>query len=92
VARKKKGIYNLKTMNINRIVDSYPTKWPEGFIREEQESLCKELGIDFDTYCEKLGVNTCMMRAGQTITYHCDVETAIRLCVENRDRRLSEWD
>ena len=34
-------------MNINRIVDSYPTKWPEGLTNKEQKELCKKLGIDY---------------------------------------------
>lgn len=77
---------------ISRLVDSHPTKYPNGYTLDDMKSLCKELSIDFNVFGEKLGVNTGMVIKGESVTYHCDVELAIRLCLENRDMTLLEWD
>ena len=77
---------------IKEKIESFPTKWPEGFTNEEEKKLCEELNIDYSKYCHKLGVNTCIVKEGESLTYHCDVELAVRLCLENRDKTLMEWD
>lgn len=73
-------------------VYEYKTKYKEGFIHDEIKSLCEEEGVDIDVFLDKLGVNTCIMRDGQMITYHCDVDLALRCCLENRDKNVFEWD
>lgn len=61
------------------------TKHKEGYTHDEILQLLKESPeIDPDTFFHNLGVNTCIMRDGELITYHCDVDFAIRCTRENR--------
>lgn len=73
-------------------INNYPTKHKEGFTPQEMVNLCKELKLDYNTFVEKLGINTGMLKGGDMLTFHCDVELAIRLIRENRDARPYEWD
>ena len=82
----------MEKINVSDFVYEYDTKHKEGFTNKEITSLCEKLSIDLEPFSKKLGVNTCMMIEGEIITYHCDVELAVRLCLENRERRLGEWD
>ena len=79
--------------NIDCLVYSYPTKYREGFIWEEQKELLTLFpNINQDKYWDAMRGNTCMMRDGHIITYHCDVVTALHCGIENRDITLAEWD
>lgn len=82
----------LNTKNIPDIVNGYPTKHKEGFTSEEIKTLIKDYNLDSDKFYEILGINTCMVIGGQTITYHCDIETTLYCMVENRNRLPGEWD
>jgi len=68
------------------------TKHKEGYTSLEMNNLCDKLGLDKPTFYDKLGVNTCMVINGEVITYHCDVELAVLLVIEDRDVTQSEWD
>ena len=77
---------------IRKKIESFPTKWSEGFTNEEEKKLCKELNVDYGEYCHKLGIHTCITKQGESLTYKSDVDLAVRLCLENRDKTLMEWD
>lgn len=79
-------------MDIEKIVYEYPTKYQEGFVRKEIKQLLTEHNLDEDAFYKALGVNTCMVMDGQTVTYHCDIAKAFYCVVENRDQTLEEWD
>ena len=78
--------------DLEKLVYDWPTKHKEGFTDEEQLDIISHMGCDKDTYFDKLEVNTCMMIDGETITYHCDVLTALRCTLENRNQTIFEWD
>ena len=78
--------------NIEDYIYNYPTKYKEGFTHGEMLIIIYENHLGKARFFDKLGVNTCMMRDGEIITYHCDVLLAARLCIENREMRWDEWD
>ena len=82
----------LNTKNIPKIVNNYPTKHKEGFTDKEINSLIKEYDLDPKKFYEKLGVNTSMAIEDEIITYHCDIELALRCVFEDRNKRPGEWD
>ena len=68
---------------------------PIGYSKEEITEMLKELGIPGQKFWEKFGVNTmamCPHDTARTLYYRVDVKTAIRCCVENRNKRMYEWD
>ena len=80
-------------MNLIEKIYNYPTKYKEGFINEEIENLLKEFpNIHKDKFNNALHGNTCMMKEGKIISYHCDILSAIRCGLENRDLTIWEWD
>lgn len=71
----------------------YKTKHKQGFTREEMVDLIQNhTNYDLEDFWDKLGVNTGMIIDGDYITYHCDVELALRLLRENRNINSFEWD
>ena len=73
-------------------IAEYKTKHEEGFIHSEIVDLCKHLGISSSDVYEKIGVHTCMMIDGETITYPQDVDLGIRCVLEDRDINIIEFD
>ena len=45
-----------------------------------------------DMFNDALMGNTCMVKDGKIVQYHCDIYKAIICGIENRGLRLSEWD
>ncbi len=82
----------LNSKNISEIINNYPTKYKEGFMESEVNSLLEKYGLDSKKFYEKLGVNTCIEIDGEILTYHCDIETALFCLIENRDKTIWEWD
>lgn len=78
--------------DLKKLVYEWPTKHKEGFTYNEQLDIISYMGCDKETYLDKLGINTCIVIDGETITYHCDILTALRCTLENRDKYLYEWD
>lgn len=73
-------------------VYNFKTKNKEGFTKEEMDTLLKEFpNINMDRFYDALST-TCMVIDGEIITYHCDVEMALRCGLENRNLRSWEWD
>lgn len=74
-------------------VNTYPVKSKWGFNPDELKEIISEFpDINMDKFNNAMMGNTCMMEEGQIITYPCDVVTALRCGIENRDINLSEWD
>ena len=83
----------MKSDLIKETVNNFPTKYEQGFIHKEILEIIKMFP---DVNMEKLNAafdgNTAMLIEDQIITYHCDVETALRCGIENRDIKIGEWD
>lgn len=75
-----------------KIVDTFHTKYEEGFNGEEIIRLLDENSVDKEVFFDKLGVNTGIIKCGCFLTYHCDIELALRCVFEGRNKRLGEWD
>lgn len=81
-------------MDLEKIVYDYHTKNEHGFTELEMEEFLKSLfpDINIGKYNEALIGITCMMIDEEIVIYRCDVLTALRCGVENRDMRQSEFD
>lgn len=74
-------------------VYGFKTKFEHGFTYQEIDELLKDFpSVSRDDFYEKLGINTCMIVEREVINYHCDVELALRCCIEKRDKSPYEWD
>ena len=84
---------NYSYSDLKELVYNYKTKHEAGFTHSEILELV-DMFPNFtpQEYYNALGVNTCMMIDGETITYHCDVLTALSMCVEGRDMTFYEFD
>lgn len=71
---------------------NYPTQYERGFTDEEISKVCEMYGVDRNEFSEKLGCVTCAMEDMKILIYHCDVELAIRCCLEKRNQTAEEWD
>lgn len=71
---------------------SYPTKYEIGFTSLEIKELLEKYKIDSEKFYTALGVNTCAVIDGETVTYHCDIEKGLRCVLENRQQNIMEWD
>jgi hypothetical protein len=89
---KDRGLYN--KVYLEEIVYKYPTKHMIGFTELEQKEMLDLFeNINMDKYNNAMMGNTCMMDAEDgIITYHCDVLTALKCAIENRNQTLLEWD
>lgn len=82
----------LTVRNITSVVDKFPVKYEYGFTSSEIKKLLTDYGVDKEKFYEALGINTCMLIEGETITYHCDIEKALYCVLENRNQLPGEWD
>ena len=70
-------------MNIKQKVHNYPTKYKEGFIQAEVDSLLNEYqDIDMEKFNSALMGNTVMIKDNDIIQYHCDIEKALLFGIE----------
>ena len=81
----------------NKCISEYVYEWPVksryGFNPDELKAFVEEFpGINMEKFELAMMGNTCMMEEGKIITYHCDVVTALRCGIENRDLKIEEWD
>jgi hypothetical protein len=79
-------------MTASGIIAKTSRKNEIGFTAVEIRLMLLENNIDMDKFYEALGVNTCMVIDGQTITYIWDVESALDRTLNDRDMNLDEWD
>jgi hypothetical protein len=80
-------------MTLSEKINNYPTKHKEGFIKSELDELLKDYpNIDMNKFNEAMMGNTCMVKEGQVVMYHCDIELALRCGIEKRGIRGYEMD
>lgn len=80
-------------MEIRKIVMEFPTDSEWGFTDWEIEKLLEQFpGINKDKFDSALGGITCMTVDGKPRIYHCDIITALRCGLENRNIRGIEFD
>ena len=60
------------------LVYNYKTKYEEGFTDLEIKRLLIQLKIDEESFNKLLGVNTCMIKDNEIITYHSEVFKTFR--------------
>jgi len=74
-------------------VDNYKTKHKEGFLEEEIRDIIKDYpNFNMDKYDDAMMGNTCLMKEGKYVIYHCDVRTALLCGIEDRDQTFFEFD
>jgi len=56
-----------------------------GLTNNEIKALLKEQKINEKDFYKALGINTCMIINGETITYHTDIDRALRL-ITNKNK------
>lgn len=79
--------------NLEDLVYNYPTKHQEGFTPGEiKEILSNFQDINMDKFHDALSGITMMSINQESIIFHCDILTALRCGIEDRDIRLQEWD
>ena len=79
--------------NIWEQVESFDTKNSEGFTQTEMNIILQKYpNINMEKFNAAMNGNTCMMIDNETITYHCDLVTALCCGLENRNINSSEFD
>ena len=74
-------------------VYTYKTKHKEGFLQTEIDTLLIDYpDINMDMFNDALMGNTCMVKDGKIVQYHCDIYKAIICGIENRGLTANEWD
>jgi hypothetical protein len=80
-------------MEIKKKIQNYPTKHKDGFTDTEIKQLLKEYpNINLNKFHNALNGITGIIIDKDFLTYHCDVELALRCGIENRDSNVEEWD
>lgn len=73
--------------------NDFKTKNKEGYTDSEILKLLENYSeIHIQNFNKAIGVHTCMIIDGETITYHTDVKLALILCLEKRAPKSYEWD
>ena len=70
------------------------SKHKHGYTRKEVLDILRPLKIHHKTFWKKFGVNTCSVDiiTNEVLYYACDIELAIRCCLEKRAMTVWEWD
>lgn len=85
--------FNVNNLDLHNKVYEFNTKYEEGFIDDEIKSLISEYPhMNEDKFWSAMTGNTCIMRNGKFVNYHCDILTALRCGVQHRDMHTFEWD
>ena len=71
-----------------------PSKHEYGYTKKEILDIIRPLKINHNTFWKKFGINTCALhpKTNERLMYACDIELAIRCCIEKRDKTIFEWD
>ena len=92
----KKGYQIVMVKKAVNIVNNYLTKNKYGFTAGEIQTVLTEHfpEISYKTFDEKMGTVTAMLdeKTKEIIYYHCDVETALKCAIEDREMTVAEWD
>ena len=72
-------------MNIEKQVNSYPTKYPQGFTSNELQEFLNKNYPQFvgDKFGKAMGINTCMIIDNELLHYHIDIITALHKLTGN---------
>ncbi len=74
-------------------IELLKSKHKLGYTKQEILDIIRPLKIHHKTFWKKFGINTCALSETDEILYYsCDIITAIRCCLEKREKYLSEWD
>ena len=75
-------------------VYNYPTESKYGFNPKEIETLLSDFpNINRNKFNNAMFGNTCMVNErDELIMYFCDILSAIRCGLENRELKVGEWD
>ena len=93
MTKVNKNIPKSATKSIEDVVNGFKTKHKRGFTKNEIRELLKDYpNINMDKFNSALMGCTGMLIDGEFITYHCDIITALRCGIENRDMYFWEWD
>ena len=69
------------------------SKHKHGYTRREILDIIRSYKIHWKTFDKKLGTNTYAFdENGEVLTYGVDIATAIRCCIEKREKHFCEWD
>ena len=69
-------------------------RFDDGMTGEEILAVLRKLKVNPGKFWKKLGINTCVVdkKTKKILHYHCDIETTLKCCIENREKFLGEWD
>ena len=70
---------------ISDIIDTYPTKYEEGFTNIEIQELLTEYNINYDLFYENLSVNKTIIIDEEFITYGSDIKRILYRILDKRD-------
>lgn len=70
------------------------SKHKYGYTKQEVLDIIRPLKIHHKTFWKKFGINTGALdsKTNEILYYGCDIVTAIRCCLENRNKTFLEWD
>jgi len=79
---------------LKNVVYEFKTESKWGFTQSEMNTLLKDYPeCNMDRFNDAMMGNTCMQNDnGELVNYHCDVLTALRCGIEDRQMRMSEFD
>lgn len=65
-------------------------QFDDGMTGEEILAVLRKLKINPAKFWTKLGINTCIVdkKTKKVLHCHCDIETALKCCIENREKIL----
>jgi len=79
--------------NIKNYVDRFETKYEEGFTNSEIKQVIKAFPrMNKKYFFAALDGITCIVKDGNIITYHDDIEKALRCATEDRKQSWYEFD
>ena len=81
-------------INVNEIIDSFETLYPEGFLASEIEILLDRYkhSISKEHFNEALTRCTVMLKDNQIVIYHIDIINALRSGLNAREVPFEDWD
>ena len=71
--------------HIDNIINTYPTKYDEGFTNIEIQDLLTEYNINYDLFYENLSVNKTTIIDEEFITYDSDIKRILYKILDKRD-------
>lgn len=97
---KKLNKQDLLSMGMNVHLGASPTsalppsKHKYGYTTKELDAILKRWKVPVKTFNKAFGVNTCGVdkKTNESLYYKCDIELALRVIVENREKTLDEFD